>query len=377
MYRFAWVVSCLLLLYSCGTKNEKKLTEGATAYQKTEYAKGFYINPEDSEVVVTSPWQGISDYHLCYYKSDTILKSNDHTMTVAIPKKINRIITFSTTHIGFLRALGEDHKLVGISGTKYVNDPTIRKRINSGEIQDVGYDRSLNEELIISLKPDIIFAYGVGSEVMELYQRFKKFNIPVVIIGEYSEMHPLGKLEWIKVFGYIFGKENQAQKIYTDKREKYNNLKSLVSKDSLSLPLVMTGFPYKDSWWMSGSKTTTAQFIRDAGGEYLWSNHNTNKSFPVAFEEVYMKSAKADYWIDCGSMRSRSQILDSDPRFRSFKPWKENHIFNNNKRLSEEGGNDFWESGVITPELILGDLIAIFHPQLMPNHSFYYYTKLK
>lgn len=377
MYRFAWIVPLLLLLYSCGTKKEKRLTNESKLYERTQYAKGFYINPNDSEVVVTSPWQGISDYHLSYYKSDTHKSSEEQTMRVAIPKKINRIITFSTTHIGFLRALGEDHKLVGISGTKYVNDSTIRERIARNEIQDVGYDRSLNEELIISLKPDIIFAYGVGSEVMELYQRFKKFHIPVVVIGEYSEMHPLGKLEWIKVFGYIFGKEKKAQGIFTSKSKKYNELRLLILKDELKLPTVMTGFPYKDSWWMSGTKTTTAQFIRDAGGRYLWNNHNTNKSFPVAFEEVYMKSAKADYWIDCGSMRSRSQILDSDPRFRSFKPWKENQIFNNNKRLSELGGNDFWESGVITPELILEDLIAIFHPQLMPNHSFYYYTKLK
>ncbi|QZT37954.1 ABC transporter substrate-binding protein [Halosquirtibacter xylanolyticus] len=374
MNRILLILSFIIVLVGC---NERKNNTDKISFESgaNKYAKGFTI--DSSTLVVTSPWQDAEGFNLKY----TILDNSDSTMKSAsafrLPTKINRIISFSTTHLAFLKALGEEEKIVGISGTQYVNDSTTAARIQRGEIQEIGYDNSLNEELIISLKPDVIFAYGVGSEVMELYDRFKKFNIPVVVIGEYNELHPLGKLEWIKVFGLLLDKSKLSNTIFEEKCKEYIKGVNLVKESSQTLPEVMTGFPYKDAWWVAGDKTTLAQFIRDAGGDYIWSDRDENKASPVSFEEVYVRSQKAQFWIDCGMMSSIQQILDTDPRFKSFRPLKEDHIFNNNLRTGASGGNDYWESGVMNPDKVLNDLIAIFHPTLLPNHEFYYYKKLK
>ncbi|QZE15748.1 ABC transporter substrate-binding protein [Halosquirtibacter laminarini] len=371
MYKFFSFLAIVLLLVGCVPKSKTK--EDHTKHNR--FAKGFLIDYEKEVLEITSPWQG-ANIHLSYTKKNTSNIRKEGVMSIALPKQMKRIVSFSTTHIGFLRELGILDHLVGISGANYVNDPALLERIKNGDLQDVGYDNTLNEELILSLKPDVILAYGVGSEVMDLYERFQKFHIPVVVIGEYNELHPLGKLEWIKVFGFLFDKQDLADAIFNKKEIAYTKLVEQVKSSNLKKPSVLTGFPYKDAWWLAGGRTLLAQLIRDAGANYLWDDKKVNKAFVVSFEEVYLKSNKADFWIDCGVMSSKKQIVESDPRFQKFRPFKENHIYNNNLRMSPDGGNDYWESGVVNPELVLKDMIAIFHPELLPEHLFYFYQKI-
>ncbi|BAL99694.1 MAG: hypothetical protein KatS3mg049_2263 [Caldilinea sp.] len=51
-------------------------------------------------------------------------------------------------------------------------------------------------------------------------------------------------------------------------------------------------------------------------------------------------------------------------------------MYNNNARLNEYGGNDYWEGGLANPDVVLADLIKIFHPELLPDHELVYYRKL-
>ena len=157
--------------------------------------------------------------------------------------------------------------------------------------------------------------------------------------------------------------------------ENYNNLKELVSKEKIK-PIVMSGLPWSGTWYVSGGKSYTAKLIEDAGGEFLWKSINSHESLPIDLETVFQKSNETDYWLNSGSAKTLKEIISVDSRLSNLKPFKNGKIYNNNARLSETGGNDYWESGVINPDVILKDLIVILHPGLLPGYKPFYYKNL-
>jgi iron complex transport system substrate-binding protein len=142
-------------------------------------------------------------------------------------------------------------------------------------------------------------------------------------------------------------------------------------------PKVLVGLPWKDSWNLAGGKSFTARFIEDAGGDYLWKENLSTEYIPLNLEAVFMKALTADVWINTGTTGSLREIKGFDPRFTDLAAFKNHRVYNNNARQNEWGGNDFWESGTARPDIVLKDLIKIFHPELMKEHSFVYYRQLE
>jgi iron complex transport system substrate-binding protein len=117
--------------------------------------------------------------------------------------------------------------------------------------------------------------------------------------------------------------------------------------------------------------------IADAGGKFLWSDNASEEAFPVSLEEVFMRAAKADFWINCGSVGSIAELMAYDQRFATLPAVRNLKVFNNNLRSVPEGGNDYWESGVVHPDLVLADLVKILHPEISREKEFYYYRKIE
>jgi iron complex transport system substrate-binding protein len=128
---------------------------------------------------------------------------------------------------------------------------------------------------------------------------------------------------------------------------------------------------------MAGGKSFAAQLMKDAGGDYLWSDHPSAQAVPLDLESVYMRAVNADIWINPGAAGSLTDILLLDERLGDLEVVKKGHVFNNNARSSATGGNDYWESGTVRPDLVLADLIGVFHPDLLTDHRFVYYRQLK
>jgi len=189
---------------------------------------------------------------------------------------VERIVCLSTTHLAFLKILNETGSVAGISGIKYISNPEIRDRFEEGKIPDVGYGQNLNYELLVNQKPDLVMAYALGSEVTAYSQKLNELGIPVVIIAEYLEETPLGKAEWIKFVGHLFGKEQEAIEFFNNLEKKYLELKKLTSYLSVK-PKVMAGLPHKDTWWVPGGNSYLANLIADAGGQYLGKKFNLKK----------------------------------------------------------------------------------------------------
>jgi len=274
-----------------------------------------------------------------------------------------------------LDVLDETAAVVGISGSRYVSSEDVRKRMKAGKTPDVGYGQNLNFELMVNQKPDAVLVYGIGSEVTNSIQKLEELGIPVILVAEYLEETPLGKAEWVKFFGALFQKEKKAQEYFEEVEAEYQRLKKIAGQ-ATKKPKVMVGSPYKDSWWIPGGNSYLANLIADSGGDYLGKNNASHESYVISFEHALAMANEADVWINMSNLASKKEILDTDERFKNFAVFNNGKLFNNIKRLSEHGGNDFWESGTVNPHLVLSDLIAIFHPGLV-HHDLVYYHEIK
>jgi iron complex transport system substrate-binding protein len=369
MHRFFFIFVLIVLFSGCNRSENNNHRNNSN-----HYAHGFQIEKtgDITKITVFNPWEKAENVSIRYFlveKDKPVPDSLAGERIIRTP--VERVICLSTTHIGFLDALEETTSVTGISGSQYVSNQKVRKRMIKGEVPDVGYGQNLNYELMVNQNPELVMVYGIGSEVTSYVQKLEELGIPVVMVAEYLEESPLGKAEWIKFFGTLFQKENEAQHYFGQVENEYHRLKKLAAEAS-EKPKVLVGSPYKDSWWIPGGNSYLANLIADAGGDYLGKENPSNESYVISFEHALTFAHKADVWINIGNLASKDEILSTDERFKNFGVFKNGKLFNNIKQLGNHGGNDFWEGGTVNPHVVLHDLIAIFHPALAEKDMVYY-----
>jgi len=372
---------CFIFFTGCGKKGAEYRNKPGSPESAlpVKYASGYTLEDSGHTRVITvkNPWQHASGIQYRYILSDTISQSSiidELTCQIRIP--VRRVVCLSTTHIGFISFLGEERTVYGISGKKYIVNESLRRRCAQDSVLDVGYDENLNYELLLKLKPDVVFAYGVSMAITNTIKKINELGIPVVMIGEYLEMQPLAKMEWVKVFAALYKKEHEIAVKFNEVADNYNHLTKL-AVNSGNKPDVLLGLPWKGTWYVSGSQSYVASLIKDAGGKYIWDHLNFNESRPMALEKVFEHALASDIWMNPGDAQSKEDILAVDERFSVLPAFTNNRVYNNNNLQNQSGGNAIFESGVVEPHLILSDLISILHPQLLPSHTLKYYRKLQ
>lgn len=345
----------------------------------TRYASGFDVNVYESFSIlhVFDPWQNSKGVSFSYVLAeDPAMVPDSLSHLVYIQTPVKRVITLSTTHVAMIDQLGEEESIKGVSGSGFIFNTKLRNRIEAGELRDVGYDQGLSYESIVDLKPDVLFMYGVEGSVMASSQKLAELNVPVVFCGDYLEAHPLGKAEWIRFFALFYKRELEAGRFFHRIDSLYHEHKAL-AETVREKPLVLTGLPWKDTWYIAGGNSFASRFIEDAGGHYLWADHPSSQAIPMDLESVYSRAVNAEIWINPGAASSLKMLRDFDERFKKLEVMQSGRIYNNIARINASGGNDYWESGSARPDRVLQDLIKVFHPDLMADHRFIYYRQLK
>ena len=116
--------------------------------------------------------------------------------------------------------------------------------------------------------------------------------------------------------------------------------------------------------------------LKDAGADYLWSDNEGTGGVQLDFETVYAEGINAEFWINPDFAYSIRDVLDKDERLGDFNALQSGKVFNSINRITRGQANDYWESGIINPHLILADLIAIFHPDVLSDHQLFYYKQI-
>jgi len=378
------ILLILLLLISFGTscrrRNNQISIDFPVSGSGVGYASRFTIDVNDSytRLEIIEPWQGADGVRHVYFllKEGAILTDSLQSNAIIINVPLKSIVCMSATHVAMISALGMEETIKGVSGIKLIANPSVHNLVKTGLIMEVGYEESLNREAILKMNPDLFMAYGVGSESAGYLAKLGELGIKIMLNAEYLELDPLGKAEWIKVFGALYCLEDKADSIFRAESLRYENVKEIVEASSLPRPKVLLGLPWKDSWYISPGNSYISQLIEDAGGDYLWKESRSQTSMPLSLENVYIKGLNAGFWLNPGSARSLDDIEITDRRLSNLPAFKEGNVYNNTKLLTETGANEYWEKGSTCPGLILKDIALILHPELFPGDTLMYYIKL-
>jgi iron complex transport system substrate-binding protein len=376
------VIIVIFLLFAasgCRQANYEKGT-GSEAVNSIVTAERLAIERHENYSIVTiiNPWQGTSNMNLVYClarKGSELPAGIDSAAIVWVP--VDNIICMSASYAAMISALGKEETISAVSGKDLLYSPALNIRIESGLIRDVGYEASLNNELIVEIAPDIVMMYGVGGESAGYAGKLKELGMKILFNADYLETDPLGKAEWIKLFGALYCKEKEADSIYNAEVQAYKELRDSIVDKVNSYPKVLLGLPFKDTWYISPGNSYISRLIADAGGKYLWNDTESGISMPYGLESVYQRAVNASFWLNTGTAASKQEIAAIDRRFTELPCYMNDKVFNNNHRMTPKGGNDYYETGAVYPHLILSDMIKIFHPEVTLNHELFFFKKLQ
>lgn len=349
---------------------EKITIEDATGFA-VEYFKHYKV------VTVLNPWRGAKEQFKYVVVQCGTPKPEGIENALVIEAPANKVIAMSTTHLPHLEKLELLDRLIGMDSFTYVNNPKVREMIQAGALIEIGSGAEVNVEKTIEAKPDLVMTYGVGDPQYDAHPKLLEAGIPTVINAEYMEGTPLGRAEWIKFTALFFNKEGKAQEEYAAMKQRYLELAAKV-KGLSEKPTVIWGMASKDKWHLPGGGSYPARLIADAGGAYLWADDPSAGSLSLNFEEVYDRAVGADVWLLASFQRYNSikEMLDAEPRYAEMAAVKRGQVWNYDKRVNENGGNDYWESGEGNPDLLLADLIKILHPELLPEHELVFWRQI-
>lgn len=374
---FLSLILLAVLMVSCNGNKSAKIEDFSQSLYTPGYASGFDIKGayghKSSLITVSNPWQGADSITTQLFIARDGETAPEGFTGQVLQGDADRIVAMSSTHIAMLDAVDAADRVVGVSGIDYISNPDIQARRDS--VGDVGYEGNINYELLLSLDPDIVLLFGVnGASSME--GKLTELGIPYMYVGDYLEESPLGKAEWLIALSEIIGKREAGEKVFADIPVRYNALKQKVADTVLDAPSVMLNTPYGDSWFMPSTKSYAVQLINDAGGSYIYGKNTGNTSLPVDMEEAYVLASEADMWLNVGMANSLDDVAKMCPKFTDTRCFRNGYVFNNNARTNAAGGNDYWESAVVNPDVLLRDLVKIFHPELV-SEDFVYYKQLK
>ena len=334
-----------------------------------------------TRLTVTEPWRGARDVmrYLLVPRSRPDLLARARRLArvpdvtvVAVP--VRRIAALSTTYTGQLDLLGRTGDVVGIGNTGMVWTPSLRRRIDRGEVANLGkrgMQVSQRLESLMMLQPDIVLASGSGIPAYDRNDQLREAGLPVVVAAEWMEATPLGRAEWLRFVAAFTGDDTLAVRLYRDIAGRYDSVRRIAARFP-DRPTVFCGSPWSGSWYQSGGKSYAATFLADAGADYLWKDVPGAGSVPVGVETVVLRAHAAEFWLNPVMAKSLKSLAMQDPRNRFFDALPRRRVYVNDRRQNKAGGNDFWESGISRPDRILADLLSILHPEQGDTSMFYY-----
>nr|WP_314897309.1 ABC transporter substrate-binding protein [uncultured Flavobacterium sp.] len=374
-YKILFVLSFLAFI-GC-KKNEKSDVAKTTIAKNTiEYASGLAIYEYDgySVVKVINPWPDANKNFTYVLKEKNSIVPDSLQKYTAVQVPLQSIVVTSTTNIPFLEILSVEKSLVGFPHTDYISSEKTRKLIDVGSVKNVGQNEKLNMEQLIELAPDLIVTFGVDNN-NPMIKNLEKSGLKVMIQGDWMEQSPLGKAEWLKLYGALFSKEKEAKTLFDNIVKNYNEALKLVSNKKPE-STVLYGSMYQDQWFVAKGNSWVAQFMKDAKANYLWSNVEGTGSLGLSFENILDKAKNADYWIASGPFKTISELGDSNPHYSQFDAFASKNVYTFESKLGAKGGTVYYELAPSRPDLVLKDYIKIFHPELLPNYTFTFAQKL-
>jgi iron complex transport system substrate-binding protein len=362
------ILVILLLLASCkGNKTNRILTGGDTIHFK--YAENIEMvsYPQFIMVNLKNPWHSGTNLHTYVLTRDKNVSSPELGTIVKIP--LQRSVVFNTAHASLIEMLGATDYLKGVCDAKYMNLPDIHNRMSHKDkrIIDCGNSMSPDIEKIIDLKADAILLSPFENNGG--YGKLEEIGIPLIECADYMETSALGRAEWMKFYGVLFGCEQKADSLFKEVETNYMQLKEQAKLSSIKRSIIterMTG----STWYVAGGKSSVGRLIADAQGIYAWKDDNHSGSLALPFETVLDKAGDADIWIFNvnGTYPMTYQRLSSEFHgYTSMKAFQQRQIYTVNSM-----NVPYFEEVSFRPDWLLRDYIILLHPDIQMGELKYF-----
>jgi iron complex transport system substrate-binding protein len=289
-----------------------------------------------------------------------------------VPVPITSLFAFSTTHLSLLADLGRMDVLTGVAQRHVIMDADAEARIAAGKVIEFAkVGLQIDVERVVTVKPSLLMAGGALPPTLIV---IKTGGVPVVTNTEWLEPTALGRAEWVKFMALFLNEERKAQDSYSAMKGRYRSLSARAQAVPESeKPLVMTGRSTRGLFTIAGGRSYVAALIKDAGGRYAFADNTAAAAASVDLESQIQRAANADVWINGGGWASLPAMLDDEPRYVAFKAYRQGHVWTYERRQQPSGANDYWSRSITHPDVVLADLVKIFHPGLSPEHLFEWY----
>ena len=310
-------------------------------------------------VTVGDPWKGGVLHRYVLVPRDADLPKDLPEGTV-VRTPVQRALVYSSVHTSLLDELGAINAVRGVVDSQYFIDSTIVQGVAMGKIADCGNSMNPTVEKVIDMQPDAILLspYQDAS-----YGQIAKLDIPIIECADYLEYDPLGRAEWVKFYGELVGKLNEADSLYNAIVTAYNEVKQAAA-GAANRPTVVTEMVISGVWNVPGGQSYMARILHDAGGNYLWADDENTGSLALDFNQVLAVAQDADYWFikwtNINSLKDLQGAFDLNKEMAAFK---NKHVY-----VCDTDKTRFFDRIPFHPDVLLREFAAILHPELFPDY---------
>ena len=368
---FIFLFSALYLLSSCsGGRNDNGVVAETGDTLQLRFARLFTIvkHPRYSLVTLADPWHEGKTLH-----TYVLVPRQDSASTGPLPEgtvvytPVKSSVVFTTVHCGLLYDLHAEDAISGVCDLKYIQIPDLQRRAAAGSVSDCGNSMGADIERLVATKPQalIVSPYeNYGS-----YDKLRKIGIPIIEAADYMEATPLGRAEWMRFYGMLYGKEEEARKLFEQVSRNYQDLCAKARK-SRHRPTVVTERKTGGVWYVPGGRSFMAQFIHDAGARYAFSADRSMGSLSLSFEQVLDGAGQSDVWLyKYGDHPATLAELRAEyDGYTTMKAFRTGQVYG-----ADTNKNHYFEEASFHPDWVLQDMITIFHPELKQGPLRYYH----
>lgn len=370
----AYIVTWVLLLSACGggSKTSSLQAEGDTIRMKYSSLLQIVKHADYTVVTIRNPWDTLKVLHT-YLLADREKPLPEHLPEGTVVRTpLQKSVIYSSVHCSLWSELDELKGIGGVCGLEYIKLPQIQEGCRNGSIVNVGNSMNPDIERIIDLRPDAILLSPF--ENSGGYGRVGKLNIPIIECADYMETSALGRTEWMRLYGLLLGKEAQADSLFAGIEKEYLTLTQQVKSQNLKRPTVISEMKNSSAWYIPGGNSTMGRLYQDAGADYVFASLSNSGSVPLAFETVFDRGGNADIWLikyNQPQDKTYSELERDYAPYARFKAFQDRKVYGCNTNHVP-----FYEESPFHPELLLKDLIKIFHPELLPDYDLKYFSNL-
>ena len=370
----AYIVTWVLLPSACGggSKTSSLQAEGDTVRMKYSSLLQIVKHADYTVVTIRNPWDTLKVLHT-YLLADREKPLPEHLPEGTVVRTpLQKSVIYSSVHCSLWSELDELKGIGGVCGLEYIKLPQIQEGCRNGSIVNVGNSMNPDIERIIDLRPDAILLSPF--ENSGGYGRVGKLNIPIIECADYMETSALGRAEWMRLYGLLLGKEAQADSLFAGIEKEYLTLTQQVKSQNLKRPTVISEMKNSSAWYIPGGNSTMGRLYQDAGADYVFAYLSNSGSVPLAFEMVFDRGGNADIWLikyNQPQDKTYSELERDYAPYARFKAFQDRKVYGCNTNHVP-----FYEESPFHPELLLKDLIKIFHPELLPDYDLKYFSNL-